>query len=107
MSINLMVFSRPVQGLSVLEALRKLGFKFLRLKRVPVKNFFLSVFVFFGGGLMAPKTANIHFSDPGQKIEDGFSLYDNSFFNILLLSIFSIVILLGLGTDRRPQAVAK
>ena len=56
---------------------------------------------------MAPKTASIYFSDPGQKVEGGFTLYSDDFLNGLLPGIFSMAILLGLGTDEKLQAVAE
>ena len=56
---------------------------------------------------MAPKIANIYFLDLRRKVEGGFGLHDDGFFNGLLLGVFSMVILLGLGMDRWPQAVAE
>ena len=56
---------------------------------------------------MVPKTPNIRFLDPEQKVEDGFSLCGDGFFNGLLPGVFATAILLGLGTDRKLQAVAE
>ena len=56
---------------------------------------------------MAPKTANIYFSNPRRKVEGGFDFHGNSFFNGLLPGIFPTAILLGLGIDGRPQAIAE
>ena len=102
-----MVFLRPVRGLGILEVLRRLRSRLLRLKKVLIKDLLFGAFVRFGRGLMALRTTSIHFSDLRQKVEDSFSLCNDSFLNGLLSDIFSIAILLGLGTDKRPQAVAE
>ena len=105
--IIFMIFPRLVRGMGVLGVLRRLGSRFLRFKRVLVGNLFFDAFVHLKGGLMASRTASIHFSDPERKVEGGFGLRGNGFFNGLLLGVFSIAILLGLGTDRWPEAVAE
>ena len=79
----------------------------LRFGRVPVENLFFGAFVCLGRGLIAPKTAIIYFSDLRRKIEGGFSLYSDGFFNNLLPSVFSTAILLGLGIDEKLQTVAE
>ena len=67
----------------------------------------LGTFVQLKRGLMAPRTANIHFSDQERKVDSGFSLYSDSFLNSLLLNIFLTAILLSLCTNRRSQAITK
>ena len=65
--------------------------------------------VFFGlKGKKAktPKAANIHFTDLEQKVEGGFGLRGDGFLDSLVPDIFSPAVLLDLGTDRRPYAVA-
>ena len=49
---------------------------------------------------MALKTARIYFSNLKQKVESGFGLHDNGFFDNLLLNIFLATILIGLSMDR-------
>ena len=83
------VFSRPIWGLGILRALRTLKSKLLRPGRVPVENLLFVAFVRLGGGLIAPKTANIYFSNPRRKVKGGFGLRGNSFFNGLLTGILS------------------
>ena len=56
---------------------------------------------------MASKTASIHFSNLKQKVENGFSLCGDGFFNSLLLSVFSTTILLGLGIDKMAKAITE
>ena len=60
-SIAFMVLPRPVRGLGSLEVLKKLKFRRLKPGKIPVKHFLLRAFVRLGRGLMALKTANIHF----------------------------------------------
>ena len=96
----LMVLSRLVQGLDFLGAMRRLGSGLLRPGRVLVRNFLFGVFIYFEGGLMAPRTASIHFSDAGQKVESGFGLFSDGFFDGLLSGVLPTAILLGLGTNK-------
>ena len=105
--ITLMVFSRTIWGLSVLKVLRRLRSRFLRPKRVLVENFFFGAFVRLGERSMAPKTVSIHFSDLKRKVKGGFALCGDDFFNSLLPGILPTAILFGLGTNKRPQAVAE
>ena len=105
--IVLIVFSRPVQGLGVLEALQKVESRLLKLGKVSIKNLLLGAFIKLGGGLMAPTIAAIYLLDPKGKVEGSFGLCGNGFLNGLLSSIFSTAILLGLGIDRKPQAITK
>ena len=102
-----MVFPRPVRGLGILAALKRLRSNLLRPERVPIKDLLLGVFVHLVERLIAPKTATIYFSDPKQKIGVGFSLCSNGFLNGLLPIVLSTAILLGLDINRRPQAVAE
>ena len=99
--ILLMVFLRLVWGFSILKTWKKLWSRLLRLREVPVKDLFLSAFIRFGERSMAPKTVSIYFLDPEPKVEGGFSFYNNSFFNGFFLSVFSMIILTSLGTDRK------
>ena len=102
-----MVFPRPVSGLGVLRALKKLGYRLLRLRKVLVKDLFFGAFVCLKRGSITLETASIHFSDPRQKVKGGFGLYNNGFLNGLFLVVLSMAILLGLDTDRNWQAIAK
>ena len=80
--IVFIVFPRPVQDLGVLGALKRLCFRLLRLKKVPVEDLFLDVFVRLGGGSMPLRTVSIHFSDPRWKVKSGFCLCGNGLLNI-------------------------
>ena len=97
-----MVFPRPVQGHDVFGALKRLGFRLLRPRKVLVEDLLFCAFVRLEGGLIALKTANIYLSNPGQKSESGFGLYADSFFGGLLPNVLLTAILLGLGTNRGP-----
>ena len=94
-----MIFMRLVIGLDVFETLKILESKLLRLGKIPVKNFFLAVFVDLRGELMALGIASIHLSNLGQKVENAFGLAGNGFLDGFFLGIFLATILIGLGTD--------
>ena len=100
--IILIVFSRPIRGFGVFGVLEKLGSKFLRSRKILVEKFLFDMFVCFGGGLIAPKTANIYLLDRERKVESNFGLCGDSLLNGLLPDIISMAILFGLGTDKRP-----
>ena len=59
--IVFMVLPRPVQGLGVFRAFRKLGSRLLKPKSVPVRDLFFSAFFCPGKGLMAPRIKNFYF----------------------------------------------
>ena len=96
------VLPRLIQGLNVLETLKRLESKLLKLRKVLIKNLFLSAFVRLKERLMAPRTASIYFSDLKRKVESSFGFCDNGLFNRLFLDILSMAILLSLGTDKKP-----
>ena len=102
-----MVFPRLVRGPIVLKALKRLGFKILKPRRILVEEFLFAALVRLVKRLMAPKITSIYFSDPRRKAEGGFSLRSDGLFNGLLLGVFPTALSLGLGTDRWPQAVVK
>ena len=56
---------------------------------------------------MAPGITNIYFLDLGRKIENSFGLRGDGFLNSLLPGDFLTAILLGLGTNKEPQAVTR
>ena len=95
-----MIFLRPIQGLSVLEVLKRLESGFLRCGKVPVEDFLFGAFVCLKRELMAPRIASIYLLDPGQKVESGFGLYGNRVLDDLLLGVYLTAILLGLGTNK-------
>ena len=94
-----MVLLRPVRGLGILRALRKIGSRLLRSRRVLVKNLLFNVFIRLEKRLMAPNIVNIHFSNSERKFEGGFGLRGKDFLNDLFPSVFLTAILIGLGTD--------
>ena len=98
MLIVFMVFSKLVKGLGLLRALRKLGSRLLRPRKIPVKNFFFSIFDRLKKELMALCKANIYLLNLKQKVESSFGLHGDSFLDDLLLGVFSMVVLLNLGT---------
>ena len=106
-SIVFIVFSRLVQNLGVLEALKRLKSTFLRLEKVLVGDLFFGAFVRLGRRSMAPRTVNIYFLDPGRKVEGGFGLRGNGFLNGLLPDVLLTAILLSPGRDWWPQTVAE
>ena len=101
MFIVFMVFQRPVRGLRVLGALRKLGSRLLKPERVLIKDLFFDAFVYLKRGLMAARIANIYLSNPRRKVKSGFGLHSDGF-DGLLLGVFPTAILVCLGTDREP-----
>ena len=105
--IVLRIFLRLVWGLGVFGTLKRLKSRRLRPEKVLFKNFFVSAFVYLGGGLVTSKIANIYFSDLGRKIEGGFGLRGDNFLNGPLLGVFPAAILLSLGMDGRPQTIAE
>ena len=56
---------------------------------------------------MAPRMASIYFSNLGRKVESGFDHCSNELLNARLPGVFLTAIVLGLGMDRRPQAIAE
>ena len=100
--IVLMVFLSFIKSLGIFEAFRRLASRLLRPGKIPVKNFFLGVCVCLERRLMILWTANIYFSDSRLKVESGFSLHGDSFFDRLLVDVFLATILIGLGMDKGP-----
>ena len=105
--IVFMVLSRRVKSLNDLKVLKRLAFKPLKHGKVPVEDFLFDAFIHLGGGLIALKTASIHLSDLGQKVESGFSLYNNIPPNSPPLCAPPLNTPLSPGTDRALQAVSE
>ena len=98
---TLLVVPARSLGLGGLEAMRRQGLCLLRDERkealVP------SVIVgSFRGGAVAPEAASIHLTDPQRKVQDGFGLNRDSFFERLVPGVFLTTFLFGLGTDGGP-----
>ena len=87
--------------------LKRLGSKLLQPEKFLVENLVFGAFFRYERGLIALKINTIYFSDLGRKFESGFGLCDNGFLNGFLTDVFAMAILLGLGTDKRSQAVAE
>lgn len=99
----LVVQTRSFGGLSILEAMRKQGLYFLRLRAEEIGASIADVLFGLGGrGVMAPKVVSIHFMDLVQKFESGFSLCGDGLPDGLVPNVFTTIVLLGLGTDREP-----
>ena len=94
-----MVLLSLIKGFGVLGALRRLEIRLLRPGKVLIEDFLLDAFVRLRGRLMASKTVNIPFFDSGQKVESGFSLYNDGLLDGLLPGILLTTILLCLSTD--------
>ena len=56
---------------------------------------------------MASEAATIYLTDPQKKVQGGLGLSRNSFLDGLVPGVFFTIFLLGLGTDRGPNAVAE
>ena len=97
-----MVLLRPVQGLGILEAMKRLRFRLVKSRKILVGNLLFDVFVRLRGGLMASKTVSIYFSDSERKVKGGFGLRGDGFLNGLLSNVLLTVILLSLGIYTWP-----
>ena len=94
------ISSKSLEGVGILETVRKQGFKLLRSGRILVKNLLFGAFIYCEGRLMVSRAMSIYFSDPRQKVESEFGFCSNGFFNNFLSNVFLATILIGIGIDR-------
>ena len=97
-----MIFLKSLKGFGVFKTMKRQRSKLLRFGKFPVKNLLFGAFIYLERRLIAVRATNIYFFDSKWKIESGFGLRGNGFLNGLLLSVFLVTILIGLGTNKWP-----
>ena len=98
---TLLVVPARSLSLSGLGAMKRHGSCLLTTERngASVPNVILGS---FQGGVVAPRAASIHLTDPQMKVQGGLSLSRDSLPNGLVLGILLTNFLFGLGTDGGP-----
>ena len=94
--IFLVGFLRFLKRLGILEAVRRQDFTLIKPERIPVKNLLFGVFLYLWKRWIAPRTINIYFTDPKQKVECRFGFWNNSFLDGIPSDIFLTIIMIGL-----------
>ena len=98
-----MVSVRFFRDFGMLKVMEKQNLCFLRLRAEEIRAFIMGMlFGLRGGSAITPRAANIYLTDPRQKVEGDFGLYNDGFPDKLVPGIFPIAVLLALSTNGEP-----
>ena len=102
MSTLCVILTRSLRDLNMLRAIKKQGLYFLSLRAKAIKAF-IAVALFRLGGkrAMALEAMSIHLTDLKRKLESGFGLRSNGFWDGLVRNVYLTAVLIDLSMDRK------